>query len=175
MLKKFSKLSEKVININPYWEYKIDEYVLPNGKIENYYYAHTPGSTMIVPILGCDFVFTIQFRYLNQRKSLEFPGGGVKPNLNLLENAKSELLQETGYEALSLRKIGTFNPCNGLTDEICTVFLAEGLFQKTQEPDESEEIEVIILSEQEIVEKIKSGEIWDGMTLASWSLFKSLY
>lgn len=175
MFNKYSKLSEKIVCSNPYWEYKIDEYILPSGRKEFYYYAHTPGSTMIIPKLEEKFIFTKQYRYLNQRLSVEFPGGGAKPELTPLENAKSELLQETGYFANELRQIGIFNPCNGLTDEICHVFLADKLIKMEQNLDESEEIEIILLTEEEVLEKIKSGEIWDGMTLASWSLFKSLH
>lgn len=175
MIKKFSKLSEKIISSNPYWQYKIDEYILPNGRKELYYYAHTPGSTMIIPKLNEKFIFTLQFRYLNQQFSIEFPGGGSKPEFSPIENAKSELLQETGFYANELRPIGFFNPCNGLTDEICFVFYTDNLVQMEQALDESEEIEIVLLTEQEIFEKIKNGEIWDGMTLASWSLFKSLH
>ncbi|MEJ5285728.1 MAG: hypothetical protein CH6_3193 [Candidatus Kapaibacterium sp.] len=175
MFEKFSKVSERIINSNPFWDYKIDEYTLPNGKVELYYYAHTPGSTMIIPLWKGKFVLTVQYRYLNQKYSIEFPGGGVKPDLSLVENAKAELLQETGFLSKKIEQIGIFNPCNGLTDEICTVFFATELIKQTQDLDESEEIDILLLSEQEILKKIKSGEIWDGMTLASWCLFKSLH
>lgn len=174
MSKNYLKLSEKSICINPYWEYKIDEYVLPNRKKELYFYAHTPGSTMIIPRLGNKFILTLQFRYLNQKESLEFPGGGIKNGLTIVENAMEELTQETGYSSMELKQIGTFNPCNGLTDEICYVFYTENLTKTSQKLDETEEITVVHLSEEEIVHKIKNGEIWDGMTLASWCLYKSL-
>lgn len=174
MQKKFAKISEKTIDSNPYWDYKIDEYISPKEKVELYYYAHTPGSTMIIPIIEQKFLFTIQYRYLNQRVSIEFPGGGAKKNLTPIENATLELLQETGYLPNNIQQIGIFNPCNGLTDEICYVFLANELVKKEQSLDETEEIELMLLSEKEVTNKIKTGEIWDGMTLASWCLFKSL-
>ncbi len=175
MLKKFSKISEILSNRNPYWEYKIDEYLLPNGKKELYYYAHTPGSTMVIPIIQNKYLLTKQFRYLNQKNSIEFPGGGIKPEHTIEANARLELIQETGYSTNLLYQIGSFNPCNGLTNEICYVFVAKELVSKAQDLDESEEIEILFLSEVELIEKIKNGEIWDGMTLASWSLYKSLY
>ncbi|MFN3781577.1 MAG: NUDIX hydrolase [Candidatus Kapaibacteriota bacterium] len=174
MPKNYLKLSEKSVCTNPYWEYKIDEYILPNRKKELYFYAHTPGSTMIIPRLDNKFILTLQFRYLNQKESLEFPGGGIKPGLSIVENAIEELTQETGYSSNKLKQIGSFNPCNGLTDEICYVFYTDNLVKTSQKLDETEEITVVYLSEKEIVHKIKNGEIWDGMTLASWCLFKSL-
>ncbi|MCX7909661.1 MAG: NUDIX hydrolase [Ignavibacteria bacterium] len=175
MKKKYIKIAEKTIDVNPYWHYKIDEYILPNGKKANYYYAHTPGSTMIIPQFGKEFILTVQFRYLNQKKSIEFPGGGVKQQVSIEENAKLELLQETGFYAKEIKPIGYFNPCNGLTDEICYVFYTNELIKEKQDLDESEEIEVLFLREEEIEQKIQNGEIWDGMTLASWLLYKSLH
>ncbi len=161
---------------NPYWDYIIDEYVLPNGKTAKYYFAHTPGSTMIVPILDDGtFVFTRQFRYLNNEFSIELPGGGLKSILTPEANASMELQQETGYVAKELQLLGKFNPCNGLTDEICWVYLAKGLVQVEQTLDESEEIEVLILKREQVIDKIKNGEIWDGMTLASWCLFSQSF
>lgn len=171
---KFQKLSEKIVDKNPYWDYCIDEYVLPNNKLGKYFYVHSPGSTIIIPILDDRFILTNQFRYLNQKMSLEFPGGGLKPNLDPYKNAFQELKQETGFVANELYEIGRFNPCNGMTDEICFVFLARNLEKYKQDLDESEEISVVSLTKSEINQKIKSGEIWDGMTLASWSLFLSL-
>jgi hypothetical protein len=38
--------------------------------------------------------------------------------------------------------------------------------------DESEEFEIHILSVEEVEEKIKSNEIYDGMTMAAWALVK---
>mgnify|MGYP001050167471 CR=1 FL=1 len=174
MYRKYQKVSEKIVESNPYWDYRIDQYILPNSKVGKYYYVHTPGSTMVIPVLDGKFVMTSQYRYLNRKMSIEFPGGGLKPNYSPRENAFLELKQETGYVAGELIEIGQFNPCNGLTDEICYVFLAKDLEKYNQELDETEEIITILLSKSEIELKIKLGEIWDGMTLASWSLFLSL-
>jgi len=169
--RKYQKVSEKIVESNPYWDYRVDEYILPNLKQGKYYYVHTPGSAMVIPILDGKFVMTNQYRYLNRKMSLEFPGGGLKPDYSPRENALLELKQETGYVAGELIEIGQFNPCNGLTDEICYVFLAKNLELSKQDLDESEEISPILLSKSEIESKIKKGEIWDGMTLASWSLY----
>ncbi|MCX7879281.1 MAG: NUDIX hydrolase [Ignavibacteria bacterium] len=172
MFNKFEKVSEVIVDKNPYWEYIVEDYVLPNKKIAKYYYVHTLGSIMIIPMLEDNrFILTKQYRYLNKRESLEFPGGGVKKGFTIEESALNELIEETGYKAGEIKKIGHFNPCNGLTDEICNVFIASNLEKFKQKLDESEEISVCIFSYDEIIDNIKSGTIWDGMTLASWSLF----
>lgn len=150
----------------------LDDYTWPDGSIHEYHYVSTTGSTMIIPQLDeTTFVLTRQYRYLNSKVSLEFPGGGIKPGLLPEVNAMEELEEESGYIANKLTKIGAFNPFNGVTDEICSVFLAENLIFKGGKPDPSEEFEIITLSFDEINKKIRTGELWDGMSIASWSLF----
>ncbi len=176
MFEKFQTKSRTLIDSNPYWDYIIEDYVLPNNRIGKYYYAHTLGSTIVIPKIDDEhFVLTIQYRYLNKNMSIEFPGGGLRGGLEPEENALEELIQETGYRTDKLELLGKFNPCNGLTDEICFVFLAENLIEGMQKLDESEEIKKIILNRKEISEKIKTGELWDGMTLASWSIYLHLF
>jgi len=67
--------------------------------------------------------------------------------------------------------IGKFNPFNGVTNEICSIYIASKFTQSEPKPDKSEEIEIYKLTKSEINKKIEKGEIWDGMTLAAWSIF----
>ena len=168
------KISEKKISGNDYWEYRLDTFKIGNGKEKEYHYVHTPGSTMIVPRLSDNkFILIKQFRYLNKRYSIEFPAGGTKKNLTQKENALKELREETGFSAKRIFEIGYFNPYNGVTDEICNVFFAEELYASPLKPDDTEEFEILRLTSGEIDEMIASNEIWDGMTIAAWTIFKT--
>ena len=40
-------------------------------------------------------------------------------------------------------------------------------------PDETEEFELVWLSPGELDERIASGFIWDGMTIAAWAIARS--
>lgn len=171
-IKKYEQISKKIIDKNPYWEYLIDEYRLPNNNVGQYYYVHTPGSVMIIPILpDKTFLMTKQYRYLDKKFSIEFPGGGIKRNKTPLEAAIDELKEETGAMAEKITKIGEFNPFNGVTDEICNVFVANVSEISSQSLDESEEIEILKLSLDKIISLIKSGEIYDGMTLSAFTIY----
>lgn len=109
-----------------------------------------------------------QFRYLCDRFSLEFPCGSVKEGSTYDETARMELAEEAGVVAGRIEEIGTFNPYNGITDELCKIYLATQLSPTRSSPDETEEFERIFLTQKEIERKIDAGEIWDGMTLAAW-------
>jgi len=67
-----------------------DTYVLPDELHKgDYYYVHSNGSTIVIPCLDEDhFVLVKQFRYLNQKESLEFPGGGLQNDVGSVEVGK---------------------------------------------------------------------------------------
>lgn len=171
MLKKWKKISEETRFSNNWWKYRIDRYLFPDGKSGEYHYVHTNGSVFIIPQTSDGKIIMVrQYRYLNDRFSIEFPGGGVKNSADVENEARKELIEETGFEG-DLRKIGIFNPYNGVTDEICHVFIAHNLRQSSEFiKDDSEEFELLLLDKQQIEEMINSNEIYDGMTLAAWAL-----
>jgi ADP-ribose pyrophosphatase len=173
-LKTWKKISEAVLFRNPWWIYKKDETELPNGKRGEYHYVHTNGASMIVPVLNDGrIVFVKQYRHLNNRESLELPCGGVKDGHTYEETAKYELEEEAGFITRDLYQAGEFNPYNGVTDEICRVFIAKELTKVPSKPDETEEFEIITLSYSEVEMLIANDTIWDGMTIASWNIAKS--
>jgi ADP-ribose pyrophosphatase len=128
---------------------------------------------MIVPLMEDGTVLLVkQFRYLLGKESIELPCGSVKDGSNHDETARHELSEETGYSAKELSKAGEFNPYNGVTNEICNVYLAKNLEYVGGTPDETEEFEIVRLAPGEIDEFIRTGVIWDGMTIAGWMIAK---
>jgi ADP-ribose pyrophosphatase len=113
-----------------------------------------------------------QYRYTGNRDSIEFPCGGMKEGSTHEETARDELLEETGFMAEQLKQVGNFNPCNGLLDEICKVYIARSLTYAGARPDETENMELVRLSMREVDDLILDGTIWDGMTIAAWALAK---
>jgi ADP-ribose pyrophosphatase len=172
-LKKWNKLSTEVKFTNNWWSYKVDKYTLPNGAPGEYHYAYTHGSVFIVPVTGEGKLLLVkQYRYLNDRFSLEFPGGGVKSENDHENQAYKELIEETGFQG-DLEYVGMFNPYNGVTNEICKVYIARNLTPSSAyKKDDSEEFEIYEFTPAELEKMVISNEIYDGMTLASWALVK---
>ncbi|MGA9116475.1 MAG: NUDIX hydrolase [Bacteroidota bacterium] len=169
------KLSTRVVHRNPWWTYLRDECRLPSGARGEYHYVHTNGSAMVVPVLADGSLLLVnQYRYLRARESLEFPCGSVKEGAGYEDTAVQELAEETGYRAGRLQSAGSFNPYNGVTDEICRVYLAHDLRKTGGEPDPTEEFELVPLAPHSLEEKIRSGMVWDGMTIAAWHLVRHL-
>ncbi len=173
-LKSWKKLSETIVFKNPWWTYKRDTIEIPSGKRGEYHYVHTDGSSMVIPIMGDGTVLLVnQYRYLVGKESLEFPCGSVKEGSTHVETARNELREETGYGAESLSMVGEFNPYNGVTNEMCRVYIARDLRYVGGTPDETEEFELVRATPAEIEANIAGGVLWDGMTIAAWSIAKS--
>ncbi len=172
-MKPYIPISKKVVYENPWWRYCRDQVELPSGKVGEYHYALTNGSAMVVPIEQDGSLLLVrQYRYTGNRDSIEFPCGGIKAGATYNEAARNELMEETGFEAEKLEMIGGFNPCNGLLNEICKVFIARKLQYVGARPDETEDMELVRLTMEEIDDRILNGTIWDGMTMAAWVLAK---
>jgi ADP-ribose pyrophosphatase len=172
-LKRWNKLRQKTIFKNDHWSYNLDEFEIEGGTKGKYHYVHTLGSTMVVPILDSKKLLLVkQFRYLNQRESLEFPCGSIHKGLSAEENAIKELREETGLDG-KLKYIGEFSPYTGAADEMCSVYVANNLFQSPLPMDDTEEFELVELSIEDFEKLIKENKIWDGLTLSAWILAKN--
>lgn len=172
-LQSWKKLSETVLFRNPYWTYKLDALELPGGAPGEYHYVHTNGSSMIVPVTDDGGLLLVkQYRHLAGRESVEFPCGSVKEGRSHEETARDELEEETGCLAQTLRMVGEFNPFNGVTNEMCRVYVAGGLTYVGEKPDETEEFEILRVTPVHLEAWIRTGTIWDGMTIAAWAIAK---
>ena len=171
------KLSSESIHKNPHWEYRLDKFSLPNGKIIDYFFAETPGNVLIVPVLDDGrLVLVRQYRYLEEKTGIEFPGGGMGKDESPAGAAARELLEETGYTTENLIKVGAFEPCVGLVKDLSHVFIANELTeaQKPESHNAVEKTEVLARRVDEFESMIKQGEIWNGQTLAVWALVRDL-
>ncbi|HTY39449.1 MAG TPA: NUDIX hydrolase [Bacteroidota bacterium] len=174
VLSRWRTLSQKELFKNPWWVYRHDTFMLPNGEVSEYFYVHTNGSSMVIPVLDDGRIAMVrQYRYLCDELSLEFPCGGVKAGSDFPGTARAELEEEAGYTAGNLDLAGQFNPFNGITNEICRVYVATNLTEVGPKPEQTEEFEYVALTPAEIDEQIRSGVIWDGMSIAAWSIARS--
>ena len=171
MLKRWKRITTRTLYENRWWTYKVDNFEIPNKVAGEYHYVHTNGSSMVIPITDDRRIILVnQFRYLCERESLEFPCGSLQDGKSYLETAQMELQEETGYKADKMQVIGEFNPYNGITTEICKVFLAGQLKRGDAKCDDTEEFELVYCSPEGMDRMIRAKSIWDGMTLAAWMM-----
>jgi len=105
---------------------------------------------IVVPVLktpsGDKFMMVWQWRHGCLELSLEFPGGVFEPGENPEEAASRELLEETGYRAGKIRKLGEFSPNPAIMSNKVHFFLAEDLEDTGKQgldADEFVEVELV--------------------------------
>jgi ADP-ribose pyrophosphatase len=137
----------------------VDRIKLPHGVVGEYAYIKHPGAGMAVPVTADGkFVLVKQYRFAIQRYLLEFPAGTLEVGEDHDVTIKREIEEETGYRANQWQYLGGFYLCPGYSDEIIHAYLAQGL-EKLEHPpaqDEDEEIEVVLLSREEIEMLLRS-------------------
>lgn len=134
------------------------------------------GAVAVLPLLGSDeVVLERQFRYSLKRWILEVPAGTLEQGESEEEAAKRELKEETGYEAKNLTKIGALAASPGYDDEVIRLYVARVSGEPVaQSLDKDEVINLVVLSRADLLEKIKSGDVFDGKTVAITLLAKEL-
>jgi 8-oxo-dGTP pyrophosphatase MutT (NUDIX family) len=108
-----------------------------------------------------------QYRFPLEQYSWEIPEGGGPLEVDILESAKRELLEETGLEAEEWTRLMDFHLSNSVSDETGHIFLARKLTQKQAEPEETEELAIKKVPFEEAYRMVEEGMITDSMAVAA--------
>jgi ADP-ribose pyrophosphatase len=159
-------ISSKIVHKNPWWQLRKDIYKTHTGKKGVYYIIDIKESVFIIPIKGNKIVFEKQYRYPIKKWTIELPGGSVKKDASAKKAAEDELREELGYRA-RFERIGKFVPYNGISSEICSVFLATDLKFVGADQEETEYINPVEIDIRKAFKMIEEKKIIDGMTIAA--------
>ena len=148
---------------------EVDRVRMPDGGDSIREVVRHRGAAVVLPILDDGRVVLVrQFRYPVGEALLELPAGTLEPGEDPLVCAARELTEETGYAATSVTPLGRFYAAPGYTDERLQAVLATGLrLTDDAEPDPDEIIEVEVVTFEELVSRMETGEIRDSKTLAT--------
>jgi ADP-ribose pyrophosphatase len=144
----------------------VDTLLMPSGRKAIREVVTHPGGVVVVPVLEDGrLVLLRQFRYPLQTFILEFPAGKLDSNQTPVDTARRELEEESGYRAENMHFELSFHTSPGFCNEIIHLFLASGLTQVEQRLEEGEQISVEIVTVEECMKMIESGEIADAKTI----------
>lgn len=107
-----------------------------------------------------------QYRYPLNQYSWEICEGGGKYEIDILESAKRELMEELGIKAEHWEKLLEMHLSNSVTDESGTIYIAKNLSFHAHEPEEDEVLSIKKLPFEEAYNMVMKGEITDSLSVA---------
>ncbi len=112
-----------------------------------------------------------QFRHAVDRFLLEIPAGGIDPGEEPADSVRRELQEEIGYFPRKIDKLGGFYATPGYGTEYLHCFVATDLVPARLMAEDTEDIELVRVSPDEIPRLIASGEICDAKSIAALLMF----
>lgn len=167
--------SRYVYNRAPYMILREDRVRLPNGAmIPDYFVFEYPEwVTVLALTVNDEFVLIRQYRHGIGAVHFELVAGVADAGESMLESAKRELLEETGYGGGEWEFFMQVCANPGTHSNWSHIFLARGVERlDDQSLDPTEEIVVQILSREETLEMLRSGGVAQAMHAAAlWRFF----
>jgi ADP-ribose pyrophosphatase len=156
LLRKHTLLSKP-----PWLIVEAHEIELPNGRvIPDWAWVDTPDFVNVLAVTTeGQFLCFRQTKYAIAGTSLAPVGGYLEPGEDPLETAQRELREETGYEATHWAPLGAFAVDGNRGAGHAYLFLATGA-HKASAPhaDDLEEMELLLLSRDEVETALRAGE-----------------
>ena len=184
---------EHLVN-DQYVDFRRQEFRLPNGEIFGPYYTYSRKNYIVVVALDEEgrYICVRQFRQGIMKVTTEFCAGGIERSSkdsegsqyagsekedseweNALSAAKRELREETGYESDDWKHLITMPSNATVADNYAHIYLAKNCRKVTgQDLDDTEFLNVITLTEEELEESVYSGNFEQAVHVMAWLLSK---
>lgn len=166
---KEKKINSKKIYDGVIMSVHVDEVELPNKeKSTREYSKHGKACCVVAKLENGKFLLEKQFRYPLNEVIYEFPAGKCDKDEDTKIAALRELKEETGYSAQNIIFLGNVIPACAYSDEILYIYYCDKLVKGDTHLDANEFLEVLEVSEEEIVQLIKQNKIQDSKTIAAF-------
>ena len=169
--------SSKSIYKNKYTEVLVDTLKLDGHEWEHVYLIKPNKKGVGVIPLDAEGIYLVnQYRHPIRSFLWQLPMGMIDIGMSEEETVRQELLEEAGFKAKHLTRIGSFFAEPGVIDQEQVVYVAEKLKAVEQKPEETEVgMKVKHFTFAEINSMILNGELQCGFTLSSLLLFNKIY
>ena len=174
-IKKWTTLESRYIIQRPWLTARVDKVQLPDGRInpEHYVLEYPEWVNVIAVTTAGQMVLVRQYRHAIDEVLLELCAGVCEAGETPEQAARRELLEETGFAGGSWREIMAIGQNPSICDNITHCFLAEGVERVAdQSLDESEDIEVVIMSRDAVRAMLDRNEMLQALMAAPlWRYF----
>ena len=182
----WEELSREHIIQDEWIDFRRSSYRYPDGRVFSPYYSYSRRDYTVIVASDAEgrFLCVRQFRQGIKEVTTEFPAGGIERTdgreygnssaaEDALECAKRELLEETGYESEDWTHLLTVPSNATISDNYAHVFMARNCRKAgEQHLDETEYLNVVMLTAEEIEQLIHSGKFQQSVHVMAWLLAK---
>lgn len=174
-IKKWTTLESRYIIRRPWLTARVDKVQLPDGRINPEHYVLEYPDWVNITAITTDgkFVMVRQYRHGFDQVLTELCAGVSEAGETPLQAAQRELLEETGYAGGKWTLTMTIGQNPSICDNLTYCFLAQGVERvSSQHLDESEDIAVELMSEDEVLHMLKADQMKQALMAAPlWRYF----
>jgi ADP-ribose pyrophosphatase len=167
---KWKILSSEYLFNDLWFKVRKDRCESPSGKIIDPYYVYEfPNWVAAVPVTEDGKIIMVrQYRHALGEVDVELPGGCVdETDKNFEEAIARELLEETGFSFSTYDYLGKISANPSTNTNLLHMFLARGGKKiAEQKLDANEEIEVLLLSVDELKQLVRENKIVQSMHIS---------
>lgn len=165
--------SSRTVYANPWLSVREDEITWPDGSPGIHAVMDKRPGALVVPWDGERITVVGMVKYPTRRFLWELPQGALDDSADASaeETARTELLEETGLRAGTLRHLGRLFYAPGILSQTCDVFLATELQAGDAQPEATEVgLRTRAVTPAELDHLILDGEVADAATIAALHL-----
>lgn len=164
---KWKTLSSEYLFNDQWFKVRKEICETPEGKIVDPYYIYDfPTWVGALPVTeDGKIVMVRQYRHALGETCIEIPGGCVDDTDKSFEEAVArELMEETGYTFSSYEYLGRISPNPSTNSNLLHMFLAKGGKKVAEQHlDGNEEIEIVLLTIDELKQLVREHKIVQAM------------
>jgi ADP-ribose pyrophosphatase len=161
-------ISSQLIHQGKVVDLRVDKVRLASGREASREIVEHRGAVCVLPVKPDGQIAMIrQWRTACQELLWEIPAGGLEEGEAPEACARRELIEEIGYEAGRIAPLFSCFLAPGYSSELIHCYLADELKLVGAQPEEDENIELVIKPLEELLPLIDSGEIRDAKTVAA--------
>lgn len=174
-VKKWEVLGREYLYRRPWLTVRRDRVRLPTGAVNDEYYVLEYPTWVNVIAIDREgrFVMVEQYRHGLQEVFTELVAGVAEEGETPLEAARRELLEETGYAGGTWRLNTELSANPGSQNNLSYSFIATGVERVAEQHlDETEDVEVRLLSRDELLQLLRSDTLKQALMAAPlWKYF----
>ena len=142
---------------------------LPSGPRFDHHVLRMPAEAagVVVDVEGRGVLLLWRHRFITDTWGWEVPAGRVDPGESVIDAARRETIEESGWEPGELTLMTRYFPANGTTDTTFNLFVTTTATRIGEPTDVDEAERIEWLRWDQVRDEIAAGHVGDGLSLTA--------